>query len=34
VFRDDEVTDCLTQDEATGNAPRTQDGYFKAPRII
>jgi len=34
VFRDDEVTDCLSQDEAIGNAPKTQDGYFKAPRII
>jgi len=34
VFRDDEVTDCLTQEKAIGNAPKTQDGYFKAPRII
>jgi aspartyl-tRNA(Asn)/glutamyl-tRNA(Gln) amidotransferase subunit C len=34
VFRDDKVTDCLSQDEAIRNAPKTQDGYFKAPRII
>ncbi|MBA1340758.1 MAG: aspartyl-tRNA(Asn)/glutamyl-tRNA(Gln) amidotransferase subunit C [ANME-2 cluster archaeon] len=34
VFRDDKVTDCLSQDEAIGNAPKTQDSYFKAPRII
>ena len=34
VFRDDEPTQCLTQDQATGNAPKKQEGYFKAPRII
>lgn len=34
IFRDDDATQCLTQDKATGNAPKKQEGYFKAPRII
>lgn len=34
VFRDDKVADCLTHEQAIGNAPKTQNGYFKAPRII
>jgi aspartyl-tRNA(Asn)/glutamyl-tRNA(Gln) amidotransferase subunit C len=34
VFREDEITECLTQTLAIGNAPKTQDGFFKAPRII
>ena len=34
VFRDDVVTSSLSQDEAICNAPKKQDGYFKAPRII
>lgn len=34
VFRDDVITSPLSQDEAIGNAPKKQDGYFKAPRII
>lgn len=34
VFRDDDPADCLAQQQSTGNAPRTQDGFFKAPRII
>jgi len=34
VFRDDVITSSLSQDDAIGNAPKKQDGYFKAPRII
>ena len=34
VFRDDVITPSLSQDEAISNAPKKQDGYFKAPRII
>lgn len=34
VFRDDQIAPCLTQEEATGNAPKRQEGYFRAPRII
>ncbi|MCX9013837.1 MAG: Asp-tRNA(Asn)/Glu-tRNA(Gln) amidotransferase subunit GatC [Candidatus Methanoperedens sp.] len=37
VFREDEVggtTTSLTQDEALSNAPRKQDGFFKAPRMM
>lgn len=34
VFRDDVITPSLSQDEAIGNAPKKQDGCFKAPRII
>jgi aspartyl-tRNA(Asn)/glutamyl-tRNA(Gln) amidotransferase subunit C len=34
VFRDDKITKSISQDEATANAPKKQEGYFKAPRII
>lgn len=34
VFRDDVITPSLSQDEAISNAPKKQDGCFKAPRII
>jgi aspartyl-tRNA(Asn)/glutamyl-tRNA(Gln) amidotransferase subunit C len=34
VFRDDVPAKCLTLDQATGNAPKKQEGYVKAPRII
>ncbi len=37
VFREDEVgkqDDCLTQDEVLSNAPKSQDGFFKAPRMM
>lgn len=37
VFREDEVSDqrgSLTQDEALSNAPKKQDGFFKAPRMM
>lgn len=37
VFRDDEPsqpTKPLSQEEALSNAPRKQDGFFKAPRMM
>ena len=37
VFREDEVSErggSLTQEEALSNAPKTQDGFFKAPRMM
>lgn len=37
VFREDEVNmpgSSLTQDEALSNAPKKQDGFFKAPRMM
>ncbi len=37
VFREDEVSKqegSLTQDEALSNAPKKQDGFFKAPRMV
>lgn len=36
VFREDEVNPkgCLSQDEALSNAPKKQDGFFKAPRMM
>ena len=36
VFRDDEVNTkgSLDQDEALSNAPNSQDGFFKAPRMM
>lgn len=33
VMRDDEVTDCLDQEEALANAPESEDGYFKGPNV-
>lgn len=37
VFREDEVNSPakpLTQEEALSNAPKKQDGFFKAPRMM
>ncbi len=33
VMRDDEVGECLTQEEALANAPESEDGYFKGPNV-
>lgn len=33
VMRADEVRACLDQDEALANAPETEDGFFKGPRV-
>lgn len=33
VMRPDEVEEGLTQEEALGNAPETEDGFFKGPRV-
>jgi aspartyl-tRNA(Asn)/glutamyl-tRNA(Gln) amidotransferase subunit C len=33
VMRPDEVRDGLTQDEALRNAPETEAGQFKGPRV-
>ncbi len=33
VMRPDEVREGLTQDEALRNAPETEDGRFKGPRV-
>lgn len=33
VMRPDEVHDGLSQEEALANAPETEDGYFKGPRV-
>ncbi len=34
IFRDDEVTPSLPQEEVLGNAPATEDGFFRAPRVM
>lgn len=37
VFRDDEAgvpTGSLSQEEVLSNAPKKQDGFFKAPRMM
>ncbi len=37
VFREDEVnvpTGSLSQEEVLSNAPKKQDGFFKAPRMM
>jgi aspartyl-tRNA(Asn)/glutamyl-tRNA(Gln) amidotransferase subunit C len=37
VFRDDEINlpaKSLSQEEALSNAPKKQDGFFKAPRMM
>jgi len=33
VMREDEVAEGLTQEEALANAPETEDGRFKGPRV-
>ena len=33
VMRPDEVHEGLTQEEALANAPETEEGYFKGPRV-
>ena len=34
VMRDDEISDCLPQDEMLANAPDRVDEFFRVPRII
>jgi aspartyl-tRNA(Asn)/glutamyl-tRNA(Gln) amidotransferase subunit C len=34
VFREDVFGESLDQGELLRNAPRTEDGYFKSPRIV
>jgi aspartyl-tRNA(Asn)/glutamyl-tRNA(Gln) amidotransferase subunit C len=33
VMRPDEVREGLTQEEALQNAPETEDGFFKGPKV-
>ena len=33
VMRPDEERECLSQKEALANAPETEDGFFKGPRV-
>jgi len=33
VMRPDEVRESLSQEEALQNAPETEDGYFKGPKV-
>jgi aspartyl-tRNA(Asn)/glutamyl-tRNA(Gln) amidotransferase subunit C len=33
VMRPDEVRESLDQEEALANAPETEDGFFKGPRV-
>ena len=33
VMRPDDVKEGLTQEEALRNAPETEDGYFKGPKV-
>ncbi len=34
IFRADMAYESLSQDQALKNAPRTEKGYFKSPRIV
>jgi aspartyl-tRNA(Asn)/glutamyl-tRNA(Gln) amidotransferase subunit C len=34
VFREDEVEPSLPQEEILKNAPATEDGFIKAPRVM
>lgn len=34
VFRDDVVGQSISQEDALGNAPKKERGYFKGPRIV
>ena len=33
VMRPDEVRDSLDQDDALANAPESEDGFFKGPKV-
>mgnify|MGYP000005856569 CR=1 FL=1 len=33
VMRDDEISECLSREDALRNAPETEDGKFKGPRV-
>ncbi|MFC5365781.1 Asp-tRNA(Asn)/Glu-tRNA(Gln) amidotransferase subunit GatC [Salinirubrum litoreum] len=33
VMREDEVREGLSQEEALANAPETEDGFFKGPKV-
>jgi aspartyl-tRNA(Asn)/glutamyl-tRNA(Gln) amidotransferase subunit C len=33
VFRPDEVREGLTQEEALANAPESEEGFFKGPKV-
>ncbi|MDD1728675.1 MAG: Asp-tRNA(Asn)/Glu-tRNA(Gln) amidotransferase subunit GatC [Methanospirillum sp.] len=34
IFREDEITESLSQEEALRNAAEKEDGFFKAPRVM
>ncbi|WP_298667769.1 Asp-tRNA(Asn)/Glu-tRNA(Gln) amidotransferase subunit GatC [uncultured Methanofollis sp.] len=34
IFRDDEIVESLTLDEALKNAGESEDGYIKAPKVM
>ena len=34
IFREDEVEPSLTQEEVLSNARETEDGFFRAPRVM
>jgi len=34
VFRDDDISESLTDDEALSNTKMRENGYFRAPRIL
>lgn len=34
VFREDVPTESMSQEEAVSNAPKKQDGFIKAPRMM
>ena len=34
VFEDDVPRPCLSADEATANAPQSEEGFFLVPRIL
>jgi len=34
IFREDEVEPSLTQEEVLANARETEDGFFRAPRVM
>jgi aspartyl-tRNA(Asn)/glutamyl-tRNA(Gln) amidotransferase subunit C len=34
IFRDDEPAPSLSQDDVLANAKETEDGFFRAPRVM
>lgn len=34
IYREDKVTNCLSQEQALSNTKHKKDGYFKGPKVV